>query len=657
MATATIAWHKRDQWRKGEPLDEVTRVFIRYDERKWQTFRELARHLVQNFKTPDQLEKFIRRRDYDRTYCWHARHQREQEPCECLRSDKIGDDGDRGQLVLVRQRPCFWYWRDENENKRWRTGDDLTTTKQNKTTARDRPQWTKESNAMREVITTTTPETLPALMAHQREEVEWLTRMYEGRRPGGVLECGIGTGKTRIALETISRLKPWRVLVFAPIAVAEDAWVKQSALWLRTNHRVEVLTKRTIRKRADKLTELLTMPEPLLVVMNYEAIAQKNAMREVLKASRWDFVVLDECHRIKAPGGQTSQYLARLNAAAVNFTLGMSGTVAPHSAEDYYAVMRAINPDILGTSLQRYRVQYGMTFTRHIGTATRTFAVWSYPQYLKEVPAGDRYLESGAVRQALEAKQRALMAALTDVLHRRPTDECVELPDIREVVVHVKLGKEARRLVKELDENNIAKLQSGEDIFARQRVVTLVRVLQITGGAATVQRDDGQDVLREVDTAKRKALEAKLDEATGERVVVFARFKFDIRTARTVAEKLGRPTFELSGATKDRAAELDGWRASDSGVLVVQPQSGAEGLDMTAARVVVFYSYGWSRGELEQSVGRVYRKGQTRGVVCYFLLSDAPIERAVVRSLEARGDEQEQLAAFYLEEFQRAAAA
>ena len=508
---------------------------------------------------------------------------------------------------------------------------------------------------MREVITNKTEQQLPRLMAHQREEVEWLAGMYESRQPGGILELGIGTGKTRIALEAISRLKPWRVLVFAPIAVAEDAWVKQSALWLRTNHRVEVLTKRTVQKRAETLAERLQLPEPLIVVMNYEAVARKGAMRDALKRTRWDFMVLDECHRIKAPGGQTSRYIAGLNKEAVNFTLGMSGTVAPHSAEDYYAVMRAINPDILGTSLQRYRVAYGMTFTRHIGAVTRTFAVWSYPQYMKEVPPGDRFMESGAVRQSLEAKQRALMAALTSVLHRRPTEECVELPDIREVVVHVKLGKEARRLIKELDEDNITKLESGEDIFAKQRVVTLVRVLQITGGAATAKREDGHEVIREVDTAKRDALEAKLDEARGEHVVVFARFKYDIQQARTASEKLQRPTFEISGATKDRVAELDGWRASDSGVLVVQPQSGGEGLDMTSARIAIFYSYGWSRGELEQSVGRIYRQGQTSpGVICYFLLSDAPMERAVIRSLEARGDEQAQLAEFYIEEFRRA---
>ena len=544
--------------------------------------------------------------------------------------------------------------------KRWqeddRTSNEKTQREDNQTTANTRPEWTKGNKTMREVIVDKPAATLPRLMTHQAEEVEWLEHLYTTGQPGGVLECGIGTGKTRIALEAISRLKPWRVLVFAPIAVAEDAWVKQAALWLRTNHRVEVLTKRGIKKRVDKLTDRLELPEPLLVVMNYETVARKNQMRDLLKATRWDFMVLDECHRIKAPGGNTSQFISKLNRDAVRFTVGMSGTVAPQSAEDYYAVMRAINPDILGTSLQRYRVEYGMTFTRHIGTATRSFAVWSYPQYLKEVPKGDRFLDSGAVRQALEAKQRGLMSALTAVLHRRPTETCVDLPDIREVVVHVKLGKEAHRLVKELDEDNIAKLQSGEDIFARQRVVTLLRVLQITGGAATAKREDGADVLREVDTAKRDALQAKLDEATGERVVVFARFKYDIQQARKVSDGLNRPTFELSGDTKDRSGELDAWRESDGGVLVVQQQSGAEGLDLTASRVVVFYSYGWSRGQMEQCVGRVYRKGQTLPVVCYFLLSDAPMERALVRSLEARGDEQANLAAFYVEEFERSAA-
>ena len=510
---------------------------------------------------------------------------------------------------------------------------------------------------MSEVIQTKAPESLPRLMAHQREEVEWLTNLYSKQRAGACLELGVGTGKTRIALETISRVRPWRVLVFAPIAVAEDAWTRQVALWLRTNHRVDVLTKGPVKKRAGELAKVLAYPVPAIVVMNYQAVAQKNLMREALKQTRWDIIILDECHHIKAPGGATSTYISALCNNFARFTIGMSGTVAPHSSEDYYGVMRAIDPSKLGTSVQRYRATFGMTFTRHIGKTARTFAVWSFPQYKRQVPPAEQYMGDEAVRVMLEERQRALMSTLTDVLHRRPADECVDLPEVREVVVNVKLGREARRLIKELDEHNITQLKTGEDMFAPHRVVTLLRVLQIASGAATATRADGQDVQREVDTSKKTALASKLNEMIGERVVVFARFKFDIATARGLCEEQEREVFELSGATKDRAGELDAWRSSRAGVLVVQQQAGAEGLDLTASRLAVFYSYGWSRGELEQCVGRVYRKGQTRGVVCYFFVSDAPMERALVRALEARGNEQADLSAMYVEEFERSARA
>ena len=61
---------------------------IHYSHRKWRTFRELARYLVQNFNDTGATGK-ERHRHYDRTFCWHTRLQQEEEPCECLSRLKL----------------------------------------------------------------------------------------------------------------------------------------------------------------------------------------------------------------------------------------------------------------------------------------------------------------------------------------------------------------------------------------------------------------------------------------------------------------------------------------------------------------------------------------------------------------------------------------
>src|SRR5690606_42059487 len=60
------------------------------------------------------------------------------------------------------------------------------------------------------------------------------------------------------------------------------------------------------------------------------------SMSEFLLGRAWDMVILDESHKIKAPGGKASLFCARLGQRAVN-RLILTGTPMPHSPLDIYA--------------------------------------------------------------------------------------------------------------------------------------------------------------------------------------------------------------------------------------------------------------------------------------------------------------------------------
>jgi SNF2 family DNA or RNA helicase len=110
-----------------------------------------------------------------------------------------------------------------------------------------------------------------------------------------------------------------------------------------------------------------------------------------------------------------------------------------------------------------------------------------------------------------------------------------------------------------------------------------------------------------------------------EPVVVFAKFKQDIKSIHKVCKSLGRTCSEISG----RADEYDEWDAGKTSVLIVQIESGAEGLDFTRARYAVYYSLTHKLWLYTQSRKRVHRPGQKHEVTYYILQAKRSKGRSV----------------------------
>ena len=210
----------------------------------------------------------------------------------------------------------------------------------------------------------------------------------------------------------------------------------------------------------------------------------------------------------------------------------------------------------------------------------------------------------------------------------------LDLPPVQHVGRYVQLGTRASSIYARVLQDIRTEIAEGT-IQANNSLTRLLRLQQVTSGFAVVE--EKQDP-QQVDEAKQQALrDIVADLQTDESVIVFCRFRHDLRQVQRVADEFTRPYHEISGARKDstdRAEMLD----TPGQLLGAQIQSGGVGIDLTKARYVVYFSVGYSLGDYEQSVARVHRPGQLHPVVLYHLIAQGTVDEQIYSALRNRRD-------------------
>jgi len=423
--------------------------------------------------------------------------------------------------------------------------------------------------------------------AHQTEALEFISD-----KPGAMLAMDMGTGKSRVIVDLIARKDYQKVLILAPLSVVGNVWPGEFAKHAPGLLCVLPLVGQNTKKRQEAAAKALDSGRPTAVVMNYDAVWRKVFGDWAMKQN-WDLLVMDESHRIKAPGGVASRYCSRLSDR-VRHRVALTGTPMSHSPLDIYAQYRALDKSIYGTSFTRFRSRYAV-----MGGYNRMQVVG----YQREAELRDLFYSRA---------------------YRVESDDVLDLPSTLSVNLMCELGREGQRLYSEMADEFIADVAGGQ-ITASNALSRLLRLQQITSGYGRLE--DGTDV--EVDTSKAKVLEDTLTDIGREPVVVFTRFVHDLDVVHRIAAKVGIPSYEVSGRRKD----LSEWT---SGVLAVQIQAGGLGLDLTLARYAIYYSLGFSLGDYSQSMARLHRPGQTHPVEYIHILASGTVDETVMDALARR---------------------
>lgn len=442
------------------------------------------------------------------------------------------------------------------------------------------------------------------LWDHQAEAVR-----FAAPRQAAMLSMPMGVGKTLSTIAIVGERGWARTLILAPKSVVPH-WPREFARFACYPVRAVALDERkSVAQRVAQAELECARAEaagvPLVIVTNHEA-AWRTEMGAFVTKWRPECLVCDESHRAKDPFGAFSKWLGRMSPL-FRQRLALTGTPMPHSPLDIFAQYRFLDPRIFGPSFVRFRARYG-------------------------VMGGFQGKQVVGFQNCDELAER----------YRSIAYECaadvVSLPETVDTTRPVQLGAKAAKLYGQVARDFWAGVESGE-ITAANALTRMLRLQQITGGAVGLdlaENERPQDRrIERIDTAKQDALRQILEDLpAGEPVVCFARFTADLDAIHAAAAAAGFSSAELSGRRNDLAA----WQAGEADVLATQVQAGGVGVDMTRARVCVYFSLSYSLGEYLQSRKRTHRPGQTRSVLYVHLVAEGTIDEQVYRALERRQD-------------------
>jgi SNF2 family DNA or RNA helicase len=222
-----------------------------------------------------------------------------------------------------------------------------------------------------------------------------------------------------------------------------------------------------------------------------------------------------------------------------------------------------------------------------------------------------------------------IMAALSDVMVGLRKEDYLDIPDAQHNLIRVKMTPKHLAQYRAFEE----KLYSEEyDVEAVNSGVLTGKLLQFANGS--MYREDGESV--HVHDAKLAALESIIEEAAGEQVLVAYSFRFDLERIRK--------KFPKAIAFDEEPDFVRRWNNRDIGVGLAHPASIGHGLNLQhGGHIAVWYGLTWSLELYQQFNQRLPRSGQKNRVLIHHILTDGTEDERVYKELNRKGATQERL--------------
>lgn len=423
-----------------------------------------------------------------------------------------------------------------------------------------------------------------------------------------------GTGKTKVCIDDARFLmkenKLERILVICPKSVI-SSWVKE----LQTHANI---AKMDVVKWSDgKLVQVSNVSYPILswMIINHDAMITINgyttASSFISINPEKTMMIVDESTSIKNQEAKRTKKIIHLSSI-VRFKRIVTGTPIANNPTDIYSQFKFLDPGI--------------------------FFNWDF------FPFRSRYCILGEYNQVVGTKnEKELAFLMSSVSFRVTKDECMDLPakvyETREIAMSSEAKKIYLSILTEIKTYIISHKDGNKTITANAVITKTTKLQQITGGA--VKSDDGTPTI--IDSNKMQEALNVIEESQHP-VIVWCQFRHEItRLLEFLSNRL--PDYEiysLQGSMNEstRGAMIEGFEkgGTNKKIIVVQNDTGSEGITLNAAGCVIFYSNSNKFRIRLQAEDRCHRAGQTKSVTYVDLVCPGTIDVSIIANLKKKKD-------------------
>jgi len=412
-------------------------------------------------------------------------------------------------------------------------------------------------------------------------------------KPACALFLDMGMGKTVVTLTAINDLlhEVIKVLVIAPLRVAEDTWSKECEKWDHLNH---LRISKVLGPEKNRISALILKED--IYIINRENVGwlvEHYGMN-------WPFemVVIDELSSFKSASAKRFKALRKVRPL-IKRIVGLTGTPAPNGLLDLWSQIYLLDRgERLGKTLGGYRDRYFEPDRRN------REVIFSY----KLKPEAEK----------------AIYEKILDICVSMKAQDYLRMPQRIDNFVRVEMSPKEKGLYKQLERDMLLPFAEG-DIDAVNAAVLSNKLLQMANGAVY----DEFGLVRQIHRRKLEALEDLWEGANGKPILVFYAYKHD-------KDKLYE-FFKIKPRELNTSQDITDWNAGRIPVALAHPASTGHGLNLQAGgNIIIWFGLIWSLELYLQANGRLYRQGQNEAVIVHHIITTGTIDEQVIQALSRK---------------------
>lgn len=432
----------------------------------------------------------------------------------------------------------------------------------------------------------------------------------------------MATGKTAAALWAADHLMKEglvrRALVVCTLSTVESVWVRE--MFSVLPHRTACVLHADRAKRQRMAKDY----NRDFFIVNHDGVT---VVKDILaKRGDIDLIIYDEASALK--NGQTNRFKfvrKLVNDTGARLWL-LTGTPAPNSPTDAWALGRLVNPFDISTN--------------------PTGAPTSFVRFRDSVMR-----QAGPFKWVARPSAQIVVRQILQPAIRFKKEDCLTLPPVVYSDRYTKLSPEQIRafdqMKKDFQAQAVTEAGEGVQVTAINAAVKLSKLLQICSGAAYLE--DGRTVT--FDMADRLAVLEEIIHEASKKVIVFIPFRHAIDRVHEHLTDKGITCGVMHGGVTGKARSALIARFMDTPnphVLIAHPKTASHGLNFTCADTTIWFGPTFSAEMYQQANERMARPGQDSHMGIYHL-SSSDIERKAFQLLYDRQVTQQGLLSLYEE--------